>query len=140
MADVKEPEEITQKGLDFGDGHSSLPSLEQPVQQPGKINVTDSRPRFWVEIPFIQSKDLYKELDLDMADAAEENTPVEIVGEIRVQTHVQYWVRHENDIVYRVGFLAIHRHGRVILTRSIHFIASLQIIQERISRAFGRLR
>lgn len=73
------------------------------------------RPRLFIdgiEAHHLESRHLYRELDFEMMDDSQSNDPVEVLGEIRIQSHIFYWVLHENDVIYRVCFQFIR--GKIV--------------------------
>lgn len=62
---------------------------------------------FWVSLPRLDESERasYKPAsDIEMeADSEEDESPLEIVNEIRLGTDLYYWIKGKNGIIYRVS-------------------------------------
>lgn len=87
-----------------------IPGFGSPSPQTPAQRRSASAPRaFWISPPPIDpdEKAGYKSIDLDTSSLSfpddEDETPVEVLGEIYLGTDHYYWVVHENDVIHRVS-------------------------------------
>ena len=111
----------------FGMPESQDPDTPPPAQTEPTV-ASEQRVLWWISPPPLDfaEKLKYKELEPVTSGASssgdEGESPVEVVGDIRLGTDLYYWVVHESDIVHRVSGYRVQCLSVVFnafLTRSI---------------------
>jgi hypothetical protein len=96
---------------------SSLTPISSAAPSESSESATDAIERvdFWVSPPpalDASEKGLYKpanEVDIPADHDEEDESPMKIINEIRLGTDLYFWVKSNNDVIYRVSILQNHQ-------------------------------